>query len=303
LASRPAGRASGRTPCTRRRSALIDDATGYAYLEKLGVDARSGEVDGDTLAALQQAHVERVVYETVDIVRGQPPGIEPLDCVRRILAGRGGYCYHLNGAFATLLEWLGVDVTRHLAGVQGRDVAEPPGASGNHLGLTVLMPDGRHWLVDAGLGTGPARPLPLEAGVHEQDGFRYELRPSPLVPGGWRFEHDPLGGWLRFDVATEPAATADFLAMHAELSTTRFARVVTAQRRNGSRLEILRGCVYTEIQPGRAKATDVVGADEWWQIVLDRFGLAYGDLGSNEREDVWRRVQAAHERWDADGRP
>jgi arylamine N-acetyltransferase len=281
----------------------LDDATGNAYLELLGVGARRGEVEADVLAALQRAHLERVPYETVDIVRGRPPGIEPLDCVRRVLAGRGGYCYHLNGAFATLLEWLGVDVTRHLAGVQGSDIVDPPGANGNHLGLTVRTPDGMHWLVDTGLGTGPALPMPLEVGVHQQDGFRYELRSSPLVPGGWRFEHDPLGGWIRFDMAAAPARTADFLAMHAELSTTRFARVVTAQRRRGPRLEILRGCVYTEIEQGGATAVDVVDVDDWWSLVIERFGLAYGDLTSAERDSLWRSVRATHLAWDADGRP
>src|SRR6185295_18716461 len=92
------------------------------------------------------------------------------------------------------------------------------------LSLHDALPICGRWLVDAGLGTGPARPVPLAAGVHRQDGFTYELLPSPVAPGGWRFEHDPLGGWRRFDMAAAPAVTGDFLAMHAELSTTRFAR-------------------------------------------------------------------------------
>jgi N-hydroxyarylamine O-acetyltransferase len=280
----------------------LDDATGYAYLELLGVDVRPGEVDAAALAVLQRAHVESVPYETVDIVRGRPPGIEPIDCAGRVLAGRGGYCYHLNGAFATLLEWLGADVTRHLAGVQGGDLAEPPGPNGNHLGLTVRTPDGEDWLVDAGLGTGPAQPFRLEACVHEDDGFRYELLPSPLAPGGWRFEHDPLGGWVRFDVAAAPASTADFLAMHSVLSTTRFARVVTAQRRRGPRLEILRGCVYTEIEHGRVTAIDVEHAQDWWELLIGRFGLAYGDLDAAERATLWRHVRSTHDAWNANGR-
>jgi len=280
----------------------LDDATGYAYLELLGVDVRRGGVDAAALAALQRAHVERVPYETVDIVRGRPPGIEPISCVRRVLAGRGGYCYHLNGAFATLLEWLGVDVTRHLAGVQGSDIAEPPGANGNHLGLTVRTPSGEEWLVDAGLGTGPARPLRLEAGVHEEDGFRYELRPSPLAPGGWRFEHDPLGGWIRFDVAAAPASTADFLEMHSLLSTTRFASVVTAQRRRGPRLEILRGCVYIEIEHERVTAIDLEDAEDWWELLIGRFGLAYADLDAAERASLWQHVRSTHDAWTANGR-
>jgi hypothetical protein len=280
---------------------LTDDLAA-AYLELLGVDVRPGEVDADVLAALQRAHVERVPYETLDIVRGSPPGIDRLACAHRVLAERGGYCYHLNGAFSLLLEWLRVDVTRHLAGVQGSDIVEPPGANGNHLGLTVRMPDGARWLVDVGLGTGPAAPIPLNEGVYEQDGFCYELHASPLAPGGWRFEHDPRCGWIRFDMAPEPATTADFLAMHADLSTGRFARVVTAQRHVGRRIEILRGCVYTEVD-GVVRARDVNGPGEWWELVLDHFGIAYDHLTAEDREELWRHVHATHVAWEDAGRP
>jgi arylamine N-acetyltransferase len=280
----------------------LPDDVARAYLDLLGVRARPGEVDAHMLAALQRAHVERVPYETLDIVRGAPPGIEPLDCARRVVARRGGYCYHLNGAFASLLEWLGVDVTRHLAGVQGRDVEQPPGANGNHLGLTAVTPDGREWLVDVGLGSGPLRPLPLVAGVHVEDGYRYELRPSPLSPGGWRFEHDPRGTFICFDMASEPATTADFVEMHAELSTGRFARVVTAQRRVGGQLHVLRGCVYAEIGSDAGSSRDIVDPDAWWAMVVDHFGLGYHDLDADERDALWQRVLAAHVEWDAAGR-
>jgi len=145
--------------------------------------------------------------------------------------------------------------------------------------------------------------VPLAVGVHRQYGFTYELLHSPVAPGGWRFEHDPLGGWLRFDMAAAPAETDDFLAMHAELSTTRFARVVTAQRRQGSRLELLRGCVYTEVDHGRATAVEVAGAAEWWELVIDGFGLSYGDLTAAGRDDLWRHVRTVHEEWEAAGRP
>ena len=67
-------------------------------------------------------------------MRGLPPAIDPLASARRILGGRGGYCYHLNGALSALLAWLRVDVTRHLAGVYGGRVEEPPGRTGTTSG-------------------------------------------------------------------------------------------------------------------------------------------------------------------------
>jgi arylamine N-acetyltransferase len=283
----------------------LDDSLAAAYLELLGVDARAGEVDASTLAELQRAHVASVPYENIDIVRGSPPAIEPVGCARRIVAGRGGYCFHLNGAFSSLLEWLGVDVTRHLAGVQGRSRAEPPGANGNHLGLTAEI-DGVRWLVEAGTGDGPPEPLPLAPGSYEQDGFVFGLRRSPLVTNGWRLDHDPRGAWILFDVAAEPAATGDFAAMHTTLSTdpeSGFVRIAAVMRRRGASLDILRGCVFSQRDKAGERVGDVDSCDEWWAIVIDEFRLAYGDVTARERLDLWRTVRATHEAWDADGRP
>jgi arylamine N-acetyltransferase len=103
-----------------------------------------------------------VPYETVDLVAGRPPGIEPRESAERVVSGRGGYCYQLNEAFSWLLRELGYDVVRHVAGVS-YSAERTTGADGNHPGLTVRglpdaqCPDGT-WLVDVELGR-PDRPV------------------------------------------------------------------------------------------------------------------------------------------------
>jgi N-hydroxyarylamine O-acetyltransferase len=174
--------------------APLPEGVARAYLELLGLDLDPGDVDLDALRRLQRVHLERVPYENVDIVRGIPPAIDPLASARRILGGRGGYCYHLNGALSALLAWLRLDVTRHLAGVYGGRVQEPPGPDGNHLGVTVRVGDDDTWLVDVGLGDGPAEPLSLVADEHVQGDAVYRLGPSPFGDGAWRFEHEARGG-------------------------------------------------------------------------------------------------------------
>lgn len=286
-------------------SGRLSDEHASRYLALLGVDAVRGGVDATTLAALQQAHVTRVPYENIDIYRGCPPGIEPLACVERVLAGRGGYCYHLNGALVTLLEWLGADVDRHVSGVQGGAVEVAPGPNANHLGITARTPDGAEWFVDAGLGDGPAELLPLVFGRYEQEGFTYELRPSSFDPDGWRFEHDPRGAFVGADFSRAPATTAQFLDMHEVLSTSPtsgFVRVAAVMRRVESAIETLRGCVYTTITPTGSTSRDVESEDDWWGIVIDGFGLAYGDLPRGERARVWESVRGAHEAWESAGR-
>ncbi len=271
-----------------------------AYLDRLGIELAPGSVDVVALRRLQRAHLGRVPFETLDIVRGRPPGIDPVASARRILAGRGGYCYHLNGAFSALLAWLGLDVTRHLAGVHGGTVAEPPGPNGNHLGLLIHGLTGETLLVDVGLGDGPAEPLPLVEGEFEQRGARYRLSPSPLCDGIWRFGHETAGGFAGFDVATTAVAMGEFGEMHEFMSTqTAFATTVTVQRRVGAGLEILRGCVYSERTADGARSREVTDATEWWELVLDHFGLAYGDLSATERASLWQRVQAQHDTWRA----
>jgi arylamine N-acetyltransferase len=246
-----------------------------------------------------------VHYENIDIVRGHPPAIEPGACVRRILGGRGGYCYHLNGGLSALLEWLGVDLTRHLAGVYSRTAARAPGANGNHLGLTVRFPGGDEWLVDVGLGDGPCHPVPLREGTFEDHGYRFGLEPSPLVAGGWRLAHDPRGSWILFDMARDVATTDDFADMHTTLSTSPesgFVRVVAVMRRSGPRVELLRGCVFTDREGEAVSEREILSEDDWWSLVIDRFGLAYGDLPAGARRELWQRVRATHDAWDAAGR-
>jgi arylamine N-acetyltransferase len=282
----------------------LSDRRAAAYLEHLGVDATRGEVNATTLADLMRAHVTKVPYENVDIYRGRPPGIDPLDCVDRVVGGRGGYCFHLNGALATLLEWLEVDITRHVSGVQGQAVAAP-GPNANHLGITARTPDGSKWFVDAGLGDGPSEPLPFVWGRYEQEGFTYALGPSTFDPAGWRFEHDPRGAFVGADFAPAAARTEQFLEMHHELSTSPssgFVRAAAILRRVDGGTEILRGCVHSTVTAAGTESADVESEADWWGIVIDHFGLAYGDLPAAERSRVWSMVRSAHDAWEASDR-
>ena len=106
-----------------------------AYLYRLDLDAEPPSVDA--LQRLHRGHVEKVPYETLWIHEGDTWGIDPADSAARIaLQGRGGYCFHLNGAFSELLRSLGYAVTRHVGGVHG-PAGPDEGPLGNHLVLWV----------------------------------------------------------------------------------------------------------------------------------------------------------------------
>ncbi|GAA5181718.1 arylamine N-acetyltransferase [Rugosimonospora acidiphila] len=271
------------------------------YLNRLGI-TDPGRPSAEGLAALQRAHVERVPYENLHVHLGEITTINPYDSAARILAGRGGYCYHLNGAFSLLLSALGYSVRWHRAGVQGRDEPGPVGANGNHLGLTVHglpargNPDGM-WLVDVGLGDGPYSPLPLRPGEYPDGPHRYVLEPSTVELLGWRMRHDPAGSFAALDLRADTAVPSEFQAMHEWLSTapeSPYARVVTVQRRHGTGVDMLRGRILHRLPDGGVR--ELASRSEWYEALADVFGLT-PDLGEYERDQLWRRVSAAHEAW------
>src|SRR5262249_57792506 len=117
-------------------------------------------------------------------------GIAPVDSAARVaLQGRGGYCFHLNGAFSELLRSLGYAVTRHVGGVHG-PAGPDPEALTNHLVLTVShLATAEHpsgvWYVDVGLGDALHEAVPLVAGPIDQGPFRLRLDETLDGVGGW----------------------------------------------------------------------------------------------------------------------
>ncbi|MER5863676.1 arylamine N-acetyltransferase [Kitasatospora sp. NPDC002040] len=273
---------------------MLTDTVVDRYLRRLGVE-RPGQPTVDGLFALHRAQVERVPYETLEIQLARPTTIEPADSVRRILDGRGGYCFHLNGAFSALLTALGYRVEWHVGGVQV-DPATPAGANANHLALTVEC-EGQLWFADTGLGDGLYEPLPLREGTYRQGPFDFGLAPSAAEPGGWRFTHDPQGSFPGMDFRKETATGADFLAQHEWLSgspDSQFAGTACVLRRDADGLDALRGCVLTRTDSTGRSSTELTAPADWFAALGDVFGL---DLPEADRGRLWRKVYAAHLAW------
>jgi N-hydroxyarylamine O-acetyltransferase len=273
-----------------------------AYLSRLGwSDVPPPTIE--TLFALHRANVERIPYNTVWIATGERRAIDLLSSLSYVASGAGGYCYHLNGAFSVLLEWLGFDVHRHLGGVQpnpsASDPAPPAGANGNHLAVTV---DGH--LVDVGLGDGLHEPIPLVAGDYNQGPFRFRLRPSEANPGGWRFDHDPALSFAGFDLRPGPVRQAEFEPRHNFLMTSPesgYVRVVMAQRRDATGVDTLKGRVLHRIDGGDGTSRELTDAAEWRAVLGDVFGLTLTGVGEPVIGEIWQRICTDHEAFQASG--
>lgn len=273
------------------------------YLARLGI-ADPGAPSPEALAALHRAHVERIAYENIDIQLGRPQTIDPADSIRRVLAGRGGYCFNLNGALSALLIALGYRVTRHRGAVHNGASVPTPDRYGNHMAVTVDL-DGEIWMVDAGLSNAHYEPMLLVEGDHRQGPFVFRLERAGRDAGAreiWRFVHDltlSSGSFAAMDFTLTPADWTQFLPYHAELSTSPdspFVKTAQVYRRDAEGTDYIVGCVLHRVDGGGAPSKrELTSAAEWFDAATDLFGLDLGELTGDDRERLWRRLRAAHE--------
>lgn len=146
------------------------------YLRRIGYTA-TVKPDVQTLHRLQHAHLLSVPFENLDIGLKRPILLDETSLWNKIVVNRrGGFCYEVNGLFASLLNEVGFDVTY----LNARDYHEDDDTFGidfDHLTLLVRVPnDTARWLVDVGWGDTFARPLELDNPDWQENGLRaYKL--------------------------------------------------------------------------------------------------------------------------------
>jgi N-hydroxyarylamine O-acetyltransferase len=276
------------------------------YLARIGA-SDGGPPSLEALADLQARHLERVVFENLEIQRGRPTTVDYGESAERIVKrGRGGYCFHLNGAFGLLLEALGYEVSRRRGTVQPPP-DKPPDRLLNHLVLLVhglptsANPEGTWW-TEVGLGDGCTQPLALRAGIRDDAPYTYELQPSPVYAGGWRLLQADGDGFGIVDIDAEQPEAAEVAAAHERLSTSPesgFVRTATFQRRDARGVDVLRARTLSRVERGATRRKLLADEGEWFGALADVFGLPLPDVDAAERRALWQRVCAQHEAWAA----
>jgi N-hydroxyarylamine O-acetyltransferase len=271
-----------------------------AHLRRIGVEA--APPSAESLAELHRAYVENIPYETTWIHMGETWSLDETAAANRIAhGGRGGYCFHLNGAFARLLSELGYTVSRHVGGVHRG--APDPAAMTNHLVLiTSDLPTdsnrGGRWYVDAGLGDALHEPLPLVDGTYAQGPMTFTLTETPGGVGDWHLTHDPKGSFVGMAFRATPASITDFAERHAFLSTSpesSFVRTVTVQRRDAATISALRALQLRTITTSGTVDRLIDERAEWFALLADYFNLALADAPNAAKDALWRHANESHE--------
>lgn len=250
----------------------LDVTRTTAYLARLGVARASVTVDLAGLARLHERHMRTIPFENLSIHLGEPIVLDVAALIDKFtVRGRGGFCYELNGAFASLLTTLGFDVALYEARV-GPDGGGMPF---DHLCLGVRI-DGHDHLADVGFGASFLRPLDMGTTAPQTDpagSFRIVM----VGAGQFDLVED---GEPQFRFTARPRALSDFAGAchhHQTSPTSHFTqRTVCSLATATGRVTISgRTLITTE---GEHRSERVVDSDDelldlyhrHFGIVLDR---------------------------------
>lgn len=137
------------------------------YLSRIGVDPGFVRADIETLGLLQRQHLLHVPFENLDIHWDRPIVLDTDRFYSKIVdAGRGGFCYELNGLFNELLTAVGFHTHLVSGRVYGPD--KVPGPEFDHMAIVVLI-GVDEYLADVGFGDFIAEPLKIDPSSEQND--------------------------------------------------------------------------------------------------------------------------------------
>ncbi len=244
-----------------------------AYLKRIN-HAGSLSPTAQTLRQLHVAHLLTVPFENLSIHWGEPIVLDDEALFEKVVVRRrGGFCYELNGLFASLLRALGFDVLMLSASVMnGRGEFGP---EFDHMTLMVTLVE--RWIVEVGFGDSFREPLRLAERAEQEQGERaYRIEEDSggrliLIERGERGEWKPL---YRF--SCEPHVYKDYAAMchhhqtspESHFTQQRICSLATEEGRmtlSGMRLIITRG--------GERQERELENEKEYAEVLRTHFGI------------------------------
>jgi N-hydroxyarylamine O-acetyltransferase len=244
-----------------------------AYLNRIGYDGAL-EPTVNTLCALHRQHMLTVPFENLDIHQGRRIVLDPERLVEKVVRQRrGGFCYELNGAFATLLAAAGFRVTLLSARVSNKQGQLSP--EFDHLALRVDLEE--PWLADVGFGDGFVEPLRLASQIEQRDpAGRFRL-----IKAGerWRLERrHPEEDWRRqYDFSLRPRRLSEFsdrCRYHQTSPKSHFKRNRICSLATPDGRVTLSGLRLIVSSNGTKEERMLASDDGWRSALRDRFDIA-----------------------------
>lgn len=247
----------------------IDPQRTAAYLARLGVSRDQVTTDLPGLTLLHERHLRTVPFENLSIHLGEPIVLDVDALVDKLtVRHRGGFCYELNGAFASLLTTLGFDVTLY----EARVGPDGTGMRFDHLCLRVGLAGGDH-LADVGFGASFLRPLDLGVSAAQVDpAGTYEI-----VPAGDGELDMVENGTTQFRFATAPRALADFAdacRYHQTSPDSHFTRGTVCSLATAAGRTTISGRTLILTEGGRRSEHAIASDAELLDLYRRHFGIA-----------------------------
>lgn len=242
----------------------------------------------DVLNSIHRGHVFTFPYENLDVVLQRPVDQDIRRIFKKMVRNRrGGWCYEQNGLLGWALSAVGFNVTRMTGGVMRAVFGD--GAWGNHLVLRVDLEES--WIADAGLGDAIVQPVPLKAGVFNQDWRSFQL--EHLGKDDWRFHNRENASPLSFDVKDRIADEDLFTTTSTHLQEdagSMFRQNLTCQLMTQDGTHALLGRVLRNTGAHKSSRHLIQSEDELEYVLQTTFSINTPDLTG-----LWEHVVARHQ--------
>ncbi|MER7182991.1 arylamine N-acetyltransferase [Streptomyces hyaluromycini] len=256
-----------------------------AYLRRLGA-ARPARPTAEALRELHLLHLRTVPFENLSIHLGEEIVLDGKRLLDKVVgAGRGGFCYELNGAFSVLLTTLGFGVTPlagRVYGAEGR-----LGIPYDHLALRVRTVDGGEWLADVGFGAHSHYPLVFaDRGEQADPGGTFRIAAAGPDAAGVRGEDGAVAGDLdvlrdgrpQYRLEVRPRVLGDFTAgawWHSTSPSSHFTQSLVCSRvtEDGGRITLSGRTLTETAADGAREVRELERDEEVLGVYRERFGI------------------------------
>jgi arylamine N-acetyltransferase len=131
------------------------------------------------------------------------------------------------------------------------------------------------------------------------------LEETPGGVGDWHLVHDPAGSFPGMAWRSASTEMDAFAERHRWLSTSSesgFVKILSAQRRDASGADILRGLTLSRVGSNATQRV-IESKNDLLAVLGDVFFIDLGPAGRSDLALFWKKLHASHVAWVSAGQP